>query len=597
MSGNNFLHPTSDVPMSDPQNTTTDQSTGSAFDGEMAEILESFLIESNEIIDHLGRDLLDLEKTPSDKELLNKIFRGIHTLKGTSSFLGFAQMAQFSHRFEDLLNKLRKGERVISAAMMDVIFQAFDATKALLVRIETKNHQEADLSDVLSKLDAEIRGCMQPIPSVKPPEESVPSGPEVSVDQSAGQAKFSETTIRVDVTRLDSLMNLVGELVLGRNRLTLVAHRINEEHQDLPVLKDLRDTSSQIDFITTELQMAVMKTRMLPIAKVFNKLPRLVRDLSRETAKEVDLQAYGKETELDKSIIEELNDPLLHIIRNAVDHGIESPEERLKVRKPRIGTIVVNAEHEGNHIVISVEDDGKGIDIDVVKRKAVERGLITETEAQEMSKRDALNLIFEAGFSTTETITAVSGRGVGMDVVRTNIAKLKGIVDIESEPGKGTIITLRLPLTLAIIQALLVKANEEIYAIPLGAVLEVVRVEADEITTVGGQGVMRLRDFVLPLVRMSEVMGQPKRDAGSRSYCVVVIAWAEQQLGIIVESLLGQREVVIKSLGDYLNDIPGIAGSTILGDGRTILIIDAGKFVHMCSSRSINSLKKVHSSL
>lgn len=581
--------------MSDPENSAASQSSDFGSDGEMAEILESFLIESNEIVEHLGRDLLDLEKTPGDVDLLHKIFRGVHTLKGTSSFLGFTQMAEFSHRFEDLLNKLRKGERSVNSDLMDVMFEAFDATKDLLTRIESKNEQVADLSGVLTKLDAEILGAAQATASAKVTETQAASGPEAAVDQSALHTKFSETTIRVDVNRLDDLMNLVGELVLGRNRLSQVANSIGEEHEDLSMLRDLQDTSAQIDFITTELQMAVMKTRMLQIAKVFNKLPRLVRDLSKETAKEVDLQLYGRETELDKSIIEELNDPLIHIIRNAVDHGIESPEERVKARKARIGTIVVNAEHEGNHIVISVEDDGQGIDIEKVKQKAVERQLITEAAAREMSKRDALNLIFEAGFSTAAAVTSVSGRGVGLDVVRTNISKLKGIIEVESEAGRGTVMTLRLPLTLAIIQALLVKANEEIYAIPLSAVLEVVRVEAEEIATVSGRGVIRLRDSVLPLARMSEVMGRPERVEGQRWHYVVVISWAEQRLGIIVDSLLGQREVVIKSLGEYLNNIPGIAGSTILGDGRTILIIDAGKFVQLCSSRSLESSKMVRS--
>lgn len=364
---------------------------------------------------------------------------------------------------------------------------------------------------MLAKLDAEILSSTKETTLVTSPGGTPSSASEVAGETSNAQSRFSDTTIRVDVNRLDDLMNLVGELVLGRNRLSQVAHRIVDEQEDLPVFKDLDDTSGQIDFITTELQMAVMKTRMLPIAKVFNKLPRLVRDLSKETSKEVDLQVYGKETELDKSIIEELNDPLVHIIRNAVDHGLESPDDRIKARKPRVGTIVVNAEHEGNHIVISVEDDGRGIDSEHLKQKAVEKGIITDAEALEMSARDALKLIFVAGFSTAASVTSVSGRGVGMDVVQNNISKLKGIVDIESQPGKGTIITLRLPLTLAIIQALLVKADDEIYAIPLGAVLEVVRVEAQEISTVNGRSVIRLRDSVLPLARMSEVMGSSNR--------------------------------------------------------------------------------------
>ena len=378
-------------------------------------------------------------------------------------------------------------------------------------------------------------------------------------------------------------MNLVGELVLGRNRLSQVASKLVEEFEEVPAMKELQDANSQIDFVTTELQMAVMKTRMLPIAKVFNKLPRLVRDLARETSKEVDLQVYGKETELDKSIIEELNDPLIHIIRNCVDHGIESADERIRERKPRVGTIVVNAEHEGNHIVISIEDDGRGIDAELLKRKGVEKGLISESQAGEMSKREAFNLIFVAGFSTASKVTSVSGRGVGMDIVRNNVSKLKGIVDIESEVGKGTIITIKLPLTLAIIQALLTKAGSDIFAIPLASVQEVVRLEASEISTVNGRGVIRLRDSVLPLARMAEVMGLPESDASNRWFYIVVVSWADQRIGIVVDSLLGQREVVIKSLGDYLSNIPAIAGSTILGDGRTILIIDTGQFIQLCT--------------
>ncbi|HAL55719.1 MAG TPA: chemotaxis protein CheA [Bacteroidetes bacterium] len=548
----------------------------------MAEILEGFFVESNEIIDQVGRDLLELEKTPSDVELLNRIFRGIHTLKGTSSFLGFASMAELAHGFEDLLNKLRKGTAVATPEMMDVIFEAYDTTKELLGRIHAKKEQGMDLSGIIEKLQAQTvtAPAYQPLKELEVPTTGATDPLQEAV---AAQTRLADTTIRVDVNRLDDLMNLVGELVLGRNRLSQVASKLVEEFEEVPAMKELQDANSQIDFVTTELQMAVMKTRMLPIAKVFNKLPRLVRDLARETSKEVDLQVYGKETELDKSIIEELNDPLIHIIRNCVDHGIESADERIRERKPRVGTIVVNAEHEGNHIVISIEDDGRGIDAELLKRKGVEKGLISESQAGEMSKREAFNLIFVAGFSTASKVTSVSGRGVGMDIVRNNVSKLKGIVDIESEVGKGTIITIKLPLTLAIIQALLTKAGSDIFAIPLASVQEVVRLEASEISTVNGRGVIRLRDSVLPLARMAEVMGLPESDASNRWFYIVVVSWADQRIGIVVDSLLGQREVVIKSLGDYLSNIPAIAGSTILGDGRTILIIDTGQFIQLCT--------------
>ncbi|MFH0990132.1 MAG: chemotaxis protein CheA [bacterium] len=576
--------------MSEEMKEQIEPTASLGFDNEMAEIFESFVIESNEIIEHLGRDLLELEKTPANIELLHKIFRGMHTLKGTSSFLGFNQMTELGHSCEDLLNKLRKGELVATAAMIDVMFKAYDMIKVLLERIEKKNMQPVDFSHIVQKLQAEIQGASQ----VKA-REKTSDGSAQQVEENAAESavasfsKSTDTTIRVDVNRLDDLMNLVGELVLGRNRLSQVSHKLNEEYEEVQTVKELQDTSSQIDFITTELQMAVMKTRMLPVAKVFNKLPRLVRDLAKETGKEIDLQIYGRETELDKSIIEELNDPLLHIIRNAVDHGIELPDERIKNRKPRIGTIVVNAEHEGNHIVISIEDDGKGMDPEILKQKGIEKGLITLEQSKEMSKREILNLIFIPGFSTAQTVTSVSGRGVGMDVVRSNVAKLKGMVEIDSDPGKGSIITIKLPLTLAIIQALLVRVGTEIFAIPLGSVLEVVRVEAKETQTINGHGVIRMRDMVLPLASMAEVLTKNGQQSKPRWLYIVVIAWADQRLGVVVDSLLGQREVVIKSLGDYLSNTRGIAGSTILGDGRTILIIDAGQFIQLCIEKHAKS--------
>jgi len=327
--------------------------------------------------------------------------------------------------------------------------------------------------------------------------------------------------------------------------------------------------------------MAVMKTRMVPIEKVFNGLPLLARDLMRTTGKEVDLQIYGKETELDKSIIEELNDPLIHMVRNAIDHGIEMPEERKKNGKPQQGIVVVNAERDGNYILITMEDDGRGMDAEQIKQKAIEKGLISEAQAKEMSTADILNLIFIPGFSTKHEATNVSGRGVGMDVVKTNIAKLKGIVEIDSEVGKGTIIILKVPLTLAIIQGLLMKVVDEIFAVPLSAVLEIISIQPGDIYTIQGREVIRLRDVVLPLARMSDIIGHSKDATTSRNSYVVVVGWAEKRIGLLVDSLQGQKEVVIKSLGNYLGNVPGIAGSTILGDGSVILVIDVGQFIEL----------------
>jgi two-component system, chemotaxis family, sensor kinase CheA len=551
------------------------------FDEDMKEIFDSYLVESKEILDHLSQDLVALEKKPTDADLLNNIFRGVHTLKGTSSFLGFNQMTELTHTGEDLLNKLRKGDFIADRHIIDVLIEVHNAANVLLLRIESRNPQPIELSGLLGKL----HGVMEHQPAPVQVEEVVhikneqaPLAPEVF---NVIQQRSADSTIRVDIERLDDLMNLVGELVLARNRLAQATQSLVENYERIEISKNIVDVSSQIDFVTTELQMAVMKTRMVPIEKVFNGLPLLARDLMRTTGKEVDLQIYGKETELDKSIIEELNDPLIHMLRNAIDHGVESPEERTNLGKPAQGIVVVNAERDGNYILITMEDDGRGMDAEQIKQKAIEKGLIAEGQAREMSTSDILNLIFIPGFSTKHETTNVSGRGVGMDVVKTNIAKLKGIVEIESEVGKGTIIILKVPLTLAIIQGLLMKVVDEIFAVPLSAVLEIISIEPDDIYTIQGREVIRLRDAVLPLARMSEIIGNPNASRHSPNAYVVVVGWAEKRIGLLVDSLQGQKEVVIKSLGKYLGHVPGIAGSTILGDGSVILVIDVGQFIEL----------------
>ncbi len=589
----------------------------SQFDGEMAELLESFIVETNEIYEKLGPDLLLLEKSPTDKELHNRIFRAVHTVKGTSGFLGLDQMTELAHVFEDVLNKIRKGELEVTRHRMDVMFDAFDVLKELLARVESRNTEPMSLEEIIARLvviTTDAGAEAEPVPAapasvpVHTVSSAVTAVKETDLaavqenDSSDGKdrqkhpdgpahpapTKITESTIRVDVQRLDELMNLVGELVLGRNRLSQINFKMNETMEGNPLVKDLADTSSQVDLITTELQMAVMKTRMVQIAKVFNKLPRLVRDLSRELGKDIELEMFGEETELDKTIIEEINDPLVHILRNAADHGVEMPEERVKKGKAAKGKIIVKADHEGNHIVISIADDGKGIDPDKIKAKAVEKGVITQAQAEDMSKREILNLIFAPGFSTAEKVSAVSGRGVGMDVVKTNITKLKGIVDIESETGQGSTIVIKLPLTLAIIQGLLVQSHGEAFAVPLNSVLEVVRVRKEDIKTVNGFEVITLRDSVLSLARLAQIFSVDSQVQRSDWLYIVVVGLAEERLGIIVDSLVGQREVVIKSLGDYLGTIDGIAGSTILGDGKVIMILDVGQFMAMVKKRVVS---------
>ena len=606
--------------MANDQNSSEQNPGAMAFDGEMAEILESFIIESNEILETLGQNLLALEKNPGDAELHNVIFRAVHTMKGTSSFLGFEQTTSLAHVFEDVLNKIRKGELTVSSEKMDVMFEAFDLLKELMRRIEAHNSDPVDLSAILEKLRAisvpgregdakepAIAGSAAPFktehveekqmaPGAAPKAEhdhDEPIARETAAAPSPLQTKSADSTIRVDVVRLDALMNLVGELVLGRNRLSQVAHQLNEKYDGQQLMHELGETNSHIDFITTELQMAVMKTRMVPIAKVFNKLPRLIRELSKEMGKEIELQMVGEETELDKSLIEELNDPLIHLMRNSADHGVETPAERTAAGKGPKGTVTVRAEHEGNHIVISVEDDGHGMDPEKLKRKALEKGMITESQAKEMSTAEAFNLIFAPGFSTAQKVTNVSGRGVGMDVVRTNVQKLKGTIQIQSELNAGTKIMIKLPLTLAIIQALLVEAKGEIFSIPLDSVREVVRINRNDISSINGKEVIRLRDTVIPLTHLSRVLGSAKAVEIAEWMYIVVVGLAENNLGIVVDSLLGQKEVVIKTIGEYLGNVRGIAGSTILGDGRVIMIIDIGELMKMCSEQPASVRKEV----
>ena len=384
-------------------------------------------------------------------------------------------------------------------------------------------------------------------------------------------------------------MNLIGELVLAKNRLMKINVDVEERYEGEEFLEELNQVVSIVSLVTTDLQIAVMKTRMLPIGKVFNKFPRMIRDLSRDLHKKIELIISGEETELDKSLVEEIGDPLVHIIRNSCDHGIELPEQRIAAGKPESGTILLKAYNEGNHIVVQIDDDGKGLDPVMLKNKSLENGVITQKEADSMSDNEAFGLIFKPGFSTAATVTSVSGRGVGMDVVKTNIEKLNGLIDIDSTVGKGTSIKLKIPLTLAIIQALLVGVQEEYYAIPLASVLETVRISMEDIYTVENRSVMRLRDEVLPLVHIGDIFEVERIiDPGEHTY-VVVLGLANSKIGLIVDTLVGQEEIVIKSLGDYLKGMEGIAGATIRGDGGVTLIVDVAALMDMAKHSKVTS--------
>lgn len=648
---------------------------------EMDEILQDFIVETTELLEGLDEDLVALEKSPKDADLLNKVFRAFHTIKGSSSFLGFDKITQLTHKLEDLLNSLRRFDLELTPSIMDAILLSVDKLKTMVdmvrknqaidsinieqeiqrlisaqennsqtqeepkeepkeelvqkeTNIETENdivklqieeiQQEeppaakktnltdeelnAEIQRLLAqrmKEDEEKRKAKQKASLSEPAENSLvtkepklqqtPQDVKHSVQtkqepQDKSKQDLEKQTIRVDVKKLDDLMDLAGELVLAKNRLVRLANIVSETDQNDEIADSLSNISSQITLVTTDLQMAIMKTRMVEIGKVFNKFPRIVRDICRDLNKEVNLVIEGAETELDKSIVEEINEPFVHLIRNAIDHGIESPEERLQKGKNKIGTLKLSASQEGNHIVISVEDDGKGMDQEKIKQKAIENAIVTPQEASQMSENDIFNLVFLPGFSTASQVSSLSGRGVGMDVVKTNIEKLNGIISIKSKINEGTKIIIKIPLTLAIIQSLLVKVVGSLFAIPLANVIETVRISLSDIEHVQNKDVLRLRGSIVPLVYLGDILriSQDKRTLSKDEMYVVIVSSAEKQLGLVVDALVNQEEVVIKPLGSYLGKVKSIAGATIMGDGSVALILDVVSIVKQASKLSVN---------
>ncbi len=599
---------------------------------EMKEIVEDFISETHESLDNLEPIFVDLEKDPGNLELINSVFRVVHSLKGAADFLGFSKVVTVAHKSESLFNLLRKEEMVLTPEIMDVVFEAVDVLKALNHEIETGETAEVDVEGTANRLVGLLAGGQSeksdspvsapqesapperalpqvdapapveetptveilpeetsPAPAKESKEEKNSPPPESVSDQTPAQKKDAappalhkdshdggvEQTIRVEVERLDSVMNLVGELVLARNRLFKINHGLEQSYGEDTRIQDLLDTTLQLSLLTTDLQLAVLKTRMQPLKKVFSKIPRMIRDLARKKMKEVDLQIIGEETEVDKSVIEAIGDPLVHLIRNAVDHGIEIPDFRGPLGKPEKGMVRVSASYQGDHIIIDIEDDGQGMDPEQLRQKAVEKGIVDAAEAERLSEKECFSLIFAPGFSTAEKVTSTSGRGVGMDVVKTNIAKLNGSVKVESQLGLGSKFRIRLPLTVAIIQSLMVGVEEEIYAIPLSSVIETLRVAPQEIQTVDDKEVITLRDEILPLIHLSEKVGLPPAllEEHEQMY-VVVTSLAEKKVGIVVTKLFGQEEIVIKSLGNYLKGHPEYSGATLTGDGKVIMILD-----------------------
>jgi len=652
------------------------------------EILKDFLVEAGEILERLNEELVELEQSPDDMEMLNGVFRSFHTIKGGASFLGLDGLVDVCHCAEDVFNVLRNGERAVDSELMDIVLQVLDVVNVMFTEVqggelptpaeaslinalkvfsvpagatpvkqkaptssgdETDNEFEAMLEQageaesvadnaasgvsgsdeitedefdaLLDQLHGDGKG-----PAVSPSSASAAStvpddgeitedefdalldqlhgsgkGPAVTTDASktvepepvvpekkpepkmpkaksatAAPASKAETSVRVDTSRLDEIMNLVGELVLARNRLSNLKESLANE--------DVTKAIANLDVVTADLQNAVMKTRMQPIKKVFGRFPRVVRDLARSLNKEVILEMQGEDTDLDKNLVEALADPLVHLVRNSVDHGIETPEEREAAGKHRQGTVVLAAEQEGDHILLSIDDDGKGMDADVLRRKAVEKGMMDADAAARLNDKECYNLIFAAGFSTKDVISDVSGRGVGMDVVKTRIGQLNGSVEVDSELGKGSRVTIRVPLTLAIMPTLMVKLGDQPFALPLGSVNEIFDLDTGRTSIVDGQLVIMVRERALPLFYLREWLLTGEAPQDDTVNHVVVVNVGSQKVGFVVEQLVGQEEVVIKPLGAFLQGLAGFAGATITGDGRIALILDVPSLMKAYSS-------------
>lgn len=585
------------------------------------DIVREFLIESYENLDQLDQDLVALEGTPGSRDLLSSVFRTIHTIKGTSGFLAFGDLERVAHVGESLLVELRDGRRKMDAHTTDVLLRMVDTIRELLARIESTGGEvgvqvDAVIAVIQDTLDggtgavepvaepvvvadmtvaslatdpvdvsdaapaapdaaaapdvvAQAPVAAQPAAPAQPRSLAKVAVPVPEVAEVAVSRGTSESSIRVDVDLLDDLMRQVGELVLVRNQIAQLAGFDSDA--------ELTRSSQRLSLIASELQEGVMKTRMQPIDHIWSKMPRIVRDLASACSREVRLEMVGGDTELDRSLLESVKDPLTHLVRNAIDHGIESPADRIAAGKPACGVLTLRAYHAGGQVMVEVRDDGAGIDPARVAAKAIERGLKTVEQLDAMAPSDILKLVFLAGFSTAAAVTNVSGRGVGMDVVRSNIESIGGAVDVDSEVGRGTTWRLRIPLTLAIMPALTVRSGSEIYAIPQVNLQELVALDTQKtqeaIEHIGNAEVYRLRGSLLPLVRLSDVLGQPRGEADSA--VIAVLQADNQRFGLVVDKVLNNEEIVVKPLASALKTITVFAGATLMGDGQVALILDA----------------------
>ena len=590
----------------------------------MDDLTREFLIESQEGLDRMERCLTDLEERPQDSALLGEIFRSVHTIKGTTGFLGFKRLEKLAHSGENLLGLLRDGKLTANSAVINALLELLDGLRAILKTIETEANEGQGKDDALiARLDRLRTPEIRPAESQAPEAPALTSQPVVvkagvrpihtaaapsairapSADASVSEATASpasisapvqsapvqvpgdgskprgqaagtasESTLRVDVTLLNRMMNLVGELVLTRNQVL----------QATAADPNMTLLSRRLDMVTADLRESVMKARMQPVSNVFSKMPRMVRDLSQSLGRRVELRMEGQETELDKSLLEAIKDPLTHAVRNSLDHGIEPPAVREAAGKNPEGLLLLRAVQEGSHVVIEVADDGAGIAVDKVRQKAIERGVITQERAAQLAERELLQLVFLPGFSTAAQVTNVSGRGVGMDVVRTNVEKIGGKVEIDSRPGKGTTLRLRIPLTLAIIPALIVRSLNQSFALPQAALSELVHIPPDQasaaIEWIEDAPLYRLRGRLLPLVFLERLLtpGQECKLAAGRDNFIAVLDADGRRFGLVVDSLADPEEIVVKPLSSVLKDIGLYSGATVLGNADLALILDPG---------------------
>ncbi|MDQ0304531.1 chemotaxis protein CheW [Ancylobacter polymorphus] len=602
----------------------------------MDDLLREFLTETSESLDVADGELLRLETDPNNRDILNNIFRLVHTIKGTCGFIGLARLARLAHAAETLMDEFRNGRPVKSGAV-DLILRTIDRIKLILAEIERTDGVEppgAD-EDLITALEAEAAQETVEEEVVAPPLAAAMPAPvetasaagtlerellpgEVPLDElermfretavearpkavpapapalapkaaegepaAAGHdpAAAAAQTIRVNVSVLEHLMTMVSELVLTRNQLMEISRRNEDSEYKSPL--------QRLSTVTGELQEAVMRTRMQPIGNAWQKLPRIVRDLAHELGKHIELEQHGAETELDRQLLDQIKDPLTHMVRNSADHGLEMPAARRAAGKPEKGTIRLAAYHEGGHVIVEIADDGRGLDVSRIKAKAVENGLCTEADAARMTDAQAFRFIFQAGFSTAQQVTSVSGRGVGMDVVRCNIEAIGGTVDVRSKRGEGTTFTIKIPLTLAIVPALIVESTGERFALPQTSVVELVRVRGDSehsLSFIKHAHVLRLRDRLLPILDLGSVMGLSchwgERPEGE---LIVVMQVGSQRFGVVVDSVSHTEEIVVKPLASVLRGISLVSGSTILGDGRVIMIIDPNGLSQVAASRS-----------